>query len=417
MITLSIRWLTLLLIGTDLFVVSPLLPQIAASSHVGVGTAGWMVSAFSLAYIAGGPALGSRADRYGRHRVLAVALAVFAGANLATGLAPDFPVLLGTRALAGLAAAGVTPSVYALVGASAPPGRRATWLSVVTSGLLLALATGAPAGALLSQVAGWRGVFLTLAAGTLTVLVLNMWAGRDHPPEPTGTHTTPETPRAADLVTPRRRLGAVSITAAWGFAVYGPYTYLGAGLHQDAHFGPRLVAVALAIYGVSAVLGNLLGGPLADRAGPRATTTASLLILAAVEAGLGAIVQQRLLLLIGLAGFALAAYPFFTAQQTRLINAFPAAGATLLAWNNTALYAGILAGSAAGGTILGAAGFPALIETAAGISLLGAVLSPRVIADARSRSRGRHLGSVNPGQLTLTEPRIRCEGRRRDGSA
>jgi predicted MFS family arabinose efflux permease len=171
MIALSIRWLTLLLIGTDLFMVSPLLPQIAASGHVGVGTAGWMVSAFSLAYIAGGPTLGRVADRYGRHRVPALALAVFAAANLATGLAPDFPLLLGTRALAGLAAAGVTPSVYALVGASAPPGRRATWLSVVTSGLLLALVTGAPAGALLSQVAGWRGVFLTLAAATLAMLL------------------------------------------------------------------------------------------------------------------------------------------------------------------------------------------------------------------------------------------------------
>lgn len=380
MITLSIRWLTLLLIGTDLFVVSPLLPQIAASSHVGVGTAGWMVSAFSLAYIAGGPVLGARADRYGRHRVLAVALAVFAAANLATGLASSFPLLLGTRALAGLAAAGVTPSVYALVGASAPPGRRATWLSVVTSGLLLALATGAPAGALLSQVAGWRGVFLTLAAAALAVLVLNAWVGRDHPPELTGTRKTPRgRGRAAGPATLRMRLGAVSITAAWGFAVYGPYTYLGAGLQQDAHLDPRLIAVALAIYGVGAVVGNLLGGPLADRAGPRATTTTSLLVLAAVQAGLGAIVQQRLLLLIGLAVFALAAYPFFTAQQTRLINAFPAASATLLAWNNTALYVGILAGSAAGGAILGAVGFPALVETAAGISLLAAAISPRTI--------------------------------------
>jgi predicted MFS family arabinose efflux permease len=54
-----------------------------------------MVSAFSLAYIAGGPALGARADRHGRHRMLAVALAVFAAANLATGVAPDFPLLLG----------------------------------------------------------------------------------------------------------------------------------------------------------------------------------------------------------------------------------------------------------------------------------------------------------------------------------
>ena len=60
----------------------------------------------------------------------------------------DFTWLLAARLIAGAAAAGVSPSVYALVGSSGPPDRRATWLAIVVSGLLMSLSFGAPIGVL-----------------------------------------------------------------------------------------------------------------------------------------------------------------------------------------------------------------------------------------------------------------------------
>lgn len=376
MITLSIGWLTLFLIGIDLFVVSPLLPQIAANTHVGIGSAGWMVSAFSFAYIIGGPAFGAWADRLGRRRVLAITLSAFAVSNLLTGLAPTFPLLLGARGLAGLSASGVTPSVYALVGSAAPEGRRATWLSIVTSGLLLALSTGVPAGTLLAEAAGWRGVFLSLSAFALLVLVFNLWAARGQAGSPERSLAPPETISkgvSPNLVT---RIRAVSLTSLWGFAVYGVYTYLGAGLHQTAGLSSGLLAAVLSFYGLGALAGNLIGGPLADRIGAQTATTSSLFALAVVEAAVAGVLHQHLVLFIGLALFALAAYPFFSAQQTRLIIAFPDFSGSLLAWNNTALYVGILLGSAVGGRILDAANFTTLVVSASAVALLAGIVSP-----------------------------------------
>ena len=115
--------------------------------------------------------------------------------------------LLAVRALAGLAASGVTPSVYALVGRAAPPAKRAMWLAVVTSGLLTALITGAPAGTLMADAVGWRGVFVVMAIASVLILgVIRASAVRPRrpaaaigapgpPPQPAATAPPPPPPR------------------------------------------------------------------------------------------------------------------------------------------------------------------------------------------------------------------------------
>ena len=100
MISRAAGWLTLFLIGTDLFVMSPLLPSITHELGVPAADGGWAVTTFAAAYLVGGPSFGSLADRTSRSRVLGIGLAVFALANLATALAGSFPVLLAVRALA-----------------------------------------------------------------------------------------------------------------------------------------------------------------------------------------------------------------------------------------------------------------------------------------------------------------------------
>jgi predicted MFS family arabinose efflux permease len=373
-------WVTLFVIGTGLFVVSPLLPQVARDLAISKGAAGWMVTIFAFAYVVGGPRLGSLADRYGPRTVLAAALGLFAAANLATGLAPEFPVLLLCRALAGLAASGVTPSVYALVGASAPEGRQATWLSVMTSGLLVALVMGAPAGALLSSAIGWHGVFLCVGGIAALVLAVDLHQAVDAGPVPSRRQETLEV-----AFIPRIR--AVSVTGLWALAVYGLYTYLGVGLAESAHLSPRLIAVALAVYGAGAVAGNLVGGLLADRYGGLRVTVASLAALAAMEAVVGAVVRRGPALLVVVLGlFALAAYPYFTAHQIRLLAGFPNDSGALLAWNNTALYVGILVGSAVGAHLLSATSFSVLTWALCTAAVIGALVTIWAIpAPAKSR--------------------------------
>src|ERR1700730_10951700 len=157
---LAVAWLTMFLVGTDLFVFSPLLPVLATDYHIALSLAGLSVTMFSLAYMVSAPLFGYFSDRIGRRRVLICSLLAFALANILTAGAANLPCLLAVRLFAGAAAAGVSPSIYALVGSAAPPDHRATWLALVVSGLLVSLAIGASAGGLVGSLVGGAAGFL-----------------------------------------------------------------------------------------------------------------------------------------------------------------------------------------------------------------------------------------------------------------
>src|SRR5260221_12623598 len=72
---LMVGWLTMFVVGTDLFVVSPLLPMIAADFRVSPAVAGLSVTVFSLTYMVSAPLFGRVADRIGRQRMLGYGLA------------------------------------------------------------------------------------------------------------------------------------------------------------------------------------------------------------------------------------------------------------------------------------------------------------------------------------------------------
>src|SRR6202048_264846 len=98
---LAASWLTMFLVGTELFVLSPLLPMLAADYGVSPTRVGWCVTAFSLTYMAAAPLLGYLADRVGRRQVLTCSLLVFGTANLLTATAPPLLWLIGAGALGG----------------------------------------------------------------------------------------------------------------------------------------------------------------------------------------------------------------------------------------------------------------------------------------------------------------------------
>ncbi|EWC62355.1 MFS transporter, DHA1 family [Actinokineospora spheciospongiae] len=368
---LAVAFLTLLAIGTDLFVVSPLLPAIAGEYGVSIGAAGTSVTAFSLAYMVGAPLGGTLADRVGRRGVLVIGLTGFALANILTGLPLGFGPLLVARVIAGLFAAGVTPSLLALVGQSAPPARRGFWMSTAMAGFLISLTTGAPTGTAVAAVLGWESAFFGIGILALVLAVVNRFIW----------------PRGAGAVAPQAgagrvplatKLRAVSVTGIWAFAVYSFYTYLGSGLEDVAGLSTGVIATALIVYGLGAVAGSLSGGRLADRYGAGRVAVTSLLLLAVALVVVDLLVHAPAwLLLVSLGLFALTAYPCLPAYQSRLVATFPTESGSVLAWNSFFMYLGTSVGSAVGGALLSSAGFRWIPVVGAIAAVIGAVVYHR----------------------------------------
>ncbi len=366
---LAIGWLTLFVVGTDLFVISPLLPFIVGEFGITAAAGGLCAAAFSLAYMVSAPALGGLADRVGRHRVLAMCLFGFSLANLLTAAAASFPWLLASRIAAGVATAGVTPLIYAGIGEGAPPGRRASWMAITVSGLLLALSVGAPLGSVIAATYGWRLPFSILSGSALVLVAAN---GAGWPTDARREARRPE----AGLFSARMVLH-VFPTVLWATALYGMYTYLGTGL-RAAGFAPSQVARSISVYGLAALIGVLLGGHVADRAGARRTMLMSLVGLAVCLSALGVNLAAEWSADAVLMLTSISAQLFFPAQQSALTRDFPERCASVLAWNNSALFLGISFGAFIGGKTTNLGGFGSTTLAGTMIACAAAVLVARL---------------------------------------
>lgn len=151
----------------------------------------------------GAPLVGWLAGKIGKRTVLLSALLIFAVAGGAGYLVSDYPILLATRLLVGIAAAGYVTTSVASIGdyyAGETRDKLISWFAFV--GGLGSLVTVTAAGAI-SDAMGWRAQFLLYLVG-LPLLLLAVFTLR--PVRPTETVSTAEGIPVG---------GSNSILAAW----------------------------------------------------------------------------------------------------------------------------------------------------------------------------------------------------------
>lgn len=95
---------------------APILSRIGEGVGVSDAQVGLVMTAFAVPGVLFVPVTGLLADLYGRKRVLVPSLLLFAASGLATVVVDDFTVLLGLRALQGLAFAGILPISVVVLG-------------------------------------------------------------------------------------------------------------------------------------------------------------------------------------------------------------------------------------------------------------------------------------------------------------
>src|SRR6478736_3458105 len=121
-----LAWLTLgaFAIGTEGFMIAGLLPALARDLDVGLPAAGYLVTAFSLAYAFGAPVMAVLTAGLERRRLLALAMAGFGIANLLAAFSASYVELLMTRLLLALTAATFMPAASGYAAAFGGQERR-----------------------------------------------------------------------------------------------------------------------------------------------------------------------------------------------------------------------------------------------------------------------------------------------------
>lgn len=167
-------FLVMFVIGTDTFLVSPLLPTLTQYYGISTSISGFMVSSYAFGYMLSALIVGPISDKYDRKKILIIGLTVFTLATAACGLANNFPIMLLTRCIAGVAAASAGPQIWAAIPLLFPKEQVVKTMGYATSGLAIAQIIGVPLG---SYLAGWSWRFPFFFVGSialiLTILVVS----------------------------------------------------------------------------------------------------------------------------------------------------------------------------------------------------------------------------------------------------
>ncbi|PPB49375.1 MFS transporter [Arthrobacter pityocampae] len=381
-------------IGTTEFTIMGLLEEMRADLGVDYAQGGHVISAYALGVVVGAPVLATLGAKRPQRAVALALMALITVANLSSYFATGFGWMLASRFLAGLPH-GAYFGVAAVIAASlADPARRGRAIAMVMLGLSIANVVGVPFATWLGQQFGWRSMFLLVGLIGATTLVLVRAFVPDVPVRP-----------GASI---RTELGALRRPQLWmtlligivGFGgFFAVYSYISPTMTEVAGLSASLLPLVVALYGVGMVVGNIVGGRLADRSimgsiyGVMVAITVVLLLfpLAATLPWTACL----FVFLVGTSGSAL--IPPLTA---RLLDVSPGAPSLASSMNHSSLNTANALGAALGGAVIAAGwGFtaPALVGAVLAVLGLGiALLSGRM--DRRSTERrGRpEAGSSEP---------------------
>lgn len=337
-------------VGSAEFVISGILPPLAADLTVSIPIAGLLVSAYAIGVAIGGPVLTVFTSRFPQRTVLIWLMIVFSISQVLCAIAPDYGMLLAARLLSAAAHGVFFGAGNVVVVGLVPPERRGAAFSLFIGGITVANLLGLPGGSAIGLHFGWRVPFLAVGAlGAIAAIVLFL--------------KLPDTRQAGERhATFREQVRELRHQEVWLSYLTITFVMIGAlafgtfqvpimlnvtGLHPD------IVPIYLLIGGVGSMLGIYLGGRGTDWK-PMPTLITVLLLQALLYFTMLFAMHDKVWMTVNLLGTSILGFAFSTPLQARVIHAAHSAPNLASSLISTAFNLGIAGGAFIGAMLLNA---------------------------------------------------------------
>ncbi|HET6970812.1 MAG TPA: MFS transporter [Phenylobacterium sp.] len=238
-------------------------PLIKDELHLSAASFGLIVSAFFWTYTPGQLLAGWMAERFNPYRTLAIGLAIWSLATVATGLVTGFAALLALRVVLGLGETAVFPCSSKLIGRHLPQHQLGLANGLVCSGTALGPAFGTFVGGMLMAQMGWRPVFLLFGLASLLWLVPWLLVARGAPTARPADEAAP--PSFATLLRRPESWGAGLGHFANNYSLYFVITWLPVYLVKSRGFSMAEMAEVGGVVYLAYAASCLGTGWIADR--------------------------------------------------------------------------------------------------------------------------------------------------------
>jgi len=257
----------------------PLLDSFRQSFPAAASWVGTVPAVTQLGYAAGMLLLAPLGDRFDRRLLILLQIAGLCVALVVAAAAPTISVLIVASLAIGVLST-IAQQAVPFSAELAPPAERGHAVGTVMSGLLLGILLARTAAGLVAQYFGWRAVFgVSVIALLVLAVVIILRLPKSQP-----TSTLPYGKLLVSmwhLVTEHRVLREASLVGAAMFAAFSIFWSVLALLLAGApfHLGPQAAGL-FGIVGAAGAMAAPLAGKSADRRGPRAVITLSLVLVA-----------------------------------------------------------------------------------------------------------------------------------------
>ena len=269
-----------LVVDTSFRMLYPFVPQISDGLQVSITVFGWLLMIRSASAFFS-PLIGTLADRYGRRKIMALALLAqgigIAGIPLTAGWWSVLPIFL-----CGLAINAYLPAQQAYISDLAPYDRRGRALASVDIAFAFSGMALMPIIGWMITGYGWQTPFLWLGALSVIAALLT-WA---YLPETKTRTVSKQNMSAWDLLQKRNVQASMGVAILLFIAVGIFMTFWSIWLSADFGFDALDLGLMAQQIGVAELLGAILAGLVVDRLGKRRTSLIGILISAMMFASI-----------------------------------------------------------------------------------------------------------------------------------
>lgn len=242
------------IINTEMGVVG-ILPLISENYGVTVAAAGLLVSMFALVVAVSGPTMPLLFSGINRRKVMILVLGVFTVCNVISAFATNFPLVLITRIIPAFFQPVYVSMALSVAGSSVSEEEAPKAVSKVMMGVSAGMVLGVPIVSYISSMTSLRVGMLFFAAVNGIALIATVFAVPDLPVKEKLSYGS----QLSVLKEGRTWLSILGVMFLNG-SVFGVYSYLSEYMENVTQLSPGLISILLLVYGLSNIIGNLIGG-------------------------------------------------------------------------------------------------------------------------------------------------------------
>ncbi|MBK5473864.1 MFS transporter [Bacillus sp. TH19] len=263
---LAVFFTIMFMIGTDTFLISPLLPTLQQVYHVSTELSGWMVSSYALGYAGFALIAGPISDGLNRKKVMVLGMSFFALSTFLCGMAPSFLWMLTFRFLAGVSAAFVSPQVWASIPLLIKKKQIVKAIGIATAGLSISKILGLPIGAYLATIHYTTPFFVIGILSALLVVLMYVTLPEIQPVQIGGNEK--------NILKGYKQLLRDSKVSLSYFAYFvfqtgnfAAFSFFGVWLSSQFGLQVHEVGTAMLVLGLGNLTGNILGPRIVNKIG------------------------------------------------------------------------------------------------------------------------------------------------------